>query len=71
MAKIDFSKLEDILSSSTDFSLTEKQYLRLTGRQMPKDTGYLTQRSALANFAKARGLQIRVREKTITFEKIS
>lgn len=69
MSKIDFSELESILNSSIDFSLTEKQYEKLTGRAMPKDTGYLIQRSALARFAKSRGLRVQVREKTITFVK--
>lgn len=69
MSKIDFSELESILNSSIDFSLTEKQYEKLTGRPMPKDTGYLIQRSALARFAKSRGLRVQVREKTITFVK--
>ena len=61
MSKIDFSELESILNSSIDFSLTEKQYEKLTGRPMPKDTGYLIQRSALARFAKSRGLRVQVR----------
>lgn len=69
MSKIDFSELESILNSSIDFSLTEKQYEKLTGRPMPKDTGYLIQRSALARFAKSRGVRVQVREKTITFVK--
>lgn len=69
MSTIDFSALESIINSSIDFSLTEKQYEKLTGRPMPKDTGYLIQRSALARFAKSRGLRVQVREKTITFVK--
>ena len=69
MSTIDFSALESIINSSIDFSLTEKQYEKLTGRAMPKDTGYLIQRSALARFAKSRGLRVQVREKTITFVK--
>lgn len=70
MSTIDFSALESIINSSIDFSLTEKQYEKLTGRAMPKDTGYLIRQSALARFAKkSRGLSIQVREKTITFVK--
>lgn len=69
MSAIDFSALESIINSSIDFSLTEKQYEKLTGRAMPKDTGYLIRQSALARFAKSRGLSIQVREKTITFVK--
>ena len=69
MSKIDFSKLAEILSSSTNFSLTEKQYEKLTGRKMPNDTTYLLHRSALARFADSLGLKIQVQEKVITFEK--
>lgn len=49
MPSIDFSKIAEMLESSTDFSLSEKQYKRLTGRAMPKDISYLTHRSAMAN----------------------
>ena len=69
MSKIDFSKIETMLNSSLNFSLSEKQYEKLTGRKMPKDTSYLINKSALANFAEKLGLRIRVQEKTISFEK--
>lgn len=70
MSKIDFSKIEYMLQSSMDFSLSEKQYEKLTGRKMPKDTAYLIQRSALSRFANKLGLRICVQEKTISFEKV-
>ena len=69
MAKIDFSKIENMLNSSLDFSLSEKQYEKLTGRKMPKDTSYLINKSALSRFANELGLKIKVQEKTISFEK--
>lgn len=31
MSRIDFSKIEEMLKSSIDFSLSEKQYENLTG----------------------------------------
>ena len=71
MSKIDFSKIHEMLKSSTNFSLSEKQYKNLTGRTMPKDTSYLTKKSALANFARSLDLLIQVHERTITFEKAS
>ena len=71
MAKIDFSKLGDMLNSSTNFSLTEKQYQAITKRRMPTDTSYLIHKSALARFAKEQGLKVQVHEKTITFEKVA
>lgn len=36
MAKIDFSKIAEMLNSSTDFSLTEKQYYNLTRRDLSR-----------------------------------
>ena len=41
MPSIDFSKIAEMLESSTDFSLSESQYKKLTGRTMPKDISYL------------------------------
>ena len=70
MSKIDFSRIGDMLDSSTNFSLTEKQYKKLTGRDMPKDTPYLIYKSALSKYVSERGLKIKVNEKTITFEKV-
>lgn len=68
MSKIDFSPIAEMLKSSTDFSLSEKQYQKMTGRKMPKDASYLTRKSALAKFARERGLRVCVHEKTISFE---
>ena len=36
MPSIDFFQIAEMLESSTDFSLSEKQYKKLTGRAMPK-----------------------------------
>ena len=69
MAKIDFSKIAEMLNSSTDFSLTEKQYYKLTRRNLPKDTSYLLNKSALARFSKEKNLEITVQERTISFKK--
>jgi len=69
MSKVDFSRIENMMRSPLNFSLTEKQYEKLTGRKMPKDTSYLIRRSALSKFAEEKGLKIKVQEKTISFEK--
>lgn len=71
MSKIDFSELEDILSTSINISLSEDQYKKITGRNMPKNESYLIRKSALANFALAHGLRIHVQKKAITFERIN
>lgn len=71
MASIDFSEIKKLIDSSTDFSLSEKQYKKLTGREMPTNKSYLIHNSALSRFANELGLAIKVHEneKTITFEK--
>lgn len=71
MSKIDFSELEDILNSSINTSLTEDQYKKITGRNMPKSESYLVRKSALANFALSHGSRIHVQKKAITFERIN
>ena len=68
MLRIDFSKIEEMIKSSIEFSLSEKQYENLTGRKMPKNN-YLIKQSAIAQFADGLGLSIKVHEKTITFER--
>lgn len=69
MSRIDFSKIEEMIKSSIDFSLSEKQYENLTGRKMPKNNYYLIKQSAIAKFADGLGLSIKIHEKTITFER--
>lgn len=69
MPKIDFSRIDEMVNSSLDFSLTEHQYQKLTGKALPKDTYYLTHKSALSRYAEQKGLKIVVHEKTISFQK--
>ena len=69
MLRIDFSKIEEMIKSSIEFSLSEKQYENLTGRKMPKNNYYLIKQSAIAQFADGLRLSIKVHEKTITFER--
>ncbi len=57
------------MDSSTNFSLTEKQYKELTGKDLPKDNSYIINRSALSRFAKSNNMKIAIQEKTISFEK--
>lgn len=69
MAKIGLSKIKEMVDSSLDFSLTEKQYEKLTGRKLPKDNSYIINKSSLDKFAKGYGLKIKIQGKTIAFEK--
>jgi len=67
--KVDFSKFLPLLESNEEFSITEKQYLKNTGREMPKDTYYLKHTSALSRKAEKYGYSIEVNERTIIFKK--
>ncbi|MBQ4052300.1 MAG: hypothetical protein IJD09_01455 [Clostridia bacterium] len=69
MARIDFSKIIPLLESNEEFSLTEKQYLKSIGREMPKETNYLIHQSALAKEVKKYGYFIEVKERTVILKK--
>ncbi len=67
--KVDFSKFLPLLESNEEFSVTEKQYFKSTGKEMPKDTYYLKKRSAFSKEAKRHGYSIEVNERTIILKK--
>ena len=69
--KLDLSKIIPLFESNQDFSITEKQYLKDTGRNLPKDTSYLKNRSALSKVAKNYNYSIEVKERTITLKKLN
>lgn len=66
---IDFSKIIPLFESKSEFSITEKQYFKDTGRGLPKDTYYLKNSSALAKKAKEFGYLIEVKERTIILKR--
>lgn len=68
--RIDFSKFIPLLSANEEFSITESQYKKNTGRDLPKNPYYLKRSSALAEVAKMHGFLIEVNERTINFKKI-
>ena len=68
--KVDFSKFLPLLESNEEFSITEKQYLKNTGWEMPKDTYYLKNYSALSKKAQEYGYSIEVNERTIILKKV-
>ena len=67
--KIDFSNFLPLLESKQEFSITEKQYQKNTGKELPKDPYYLKHSSALSKEAKRYGYLIEVNERTIIFKK--
>lgn len=59
-------KLEGIirqLDAGETFSMTNSQYKKSTGLNIPKDTNYLIKRSAVAQKARERGYKIVVHER--------
>ena len=69
MSRPDLKKIQTLLESNEDFSITEKQYKNSTGASMPKDTYYLKNRSALAKLANEHGFTVEVQERTISLKK--
>lgn len=67
--KIDFSKFLPLFDSNEEFSITERQYFKNTGREIPKDTYYLKNSSALSKKAAEFGYSIEVNERTIILKK--
>ncbi len=67
--KIDFSKFLPLLESKEEFSFTEKQYYKNTGKELPKNTRYLMKSSALSKIAAKYGYVIEVKERTIILKK--
>lgn len=67
--RIDFSKFIPLFSANEEFSITESQYKKNTGRDLPKNPYYLAHSSALSEIAKMHGFSIEVNERTINFKK--
>lgn len=65
MGKLKVDKLLPLFEAKEDFSLTEKQYEKSTGKPLPKGYYYLKNKSALANLAKKYGYIIEIKEKTL------
>lgn len=67
--KVDFSKIISLMKVNEDFSITESQYLKNTGREMPKNTWYLKNSSAFSKIAEKYGYTIEVKERTVLLKK--
>ena len=63
MAKINFENLIPLFEANQEFSLTESQYEKSTGKSLPKDFYYLKNKSALAKEANKYGYYIGIKEK--------
>lgn len=67
--KPNFTNLISLLEANEDFSITEKQYLKSTGADMPKGTYYLKNNSAFSKLAEQYGYTIEINERTISLKK--
>ncbi len=69
MATPNLDKIEKQMKTGETFSLTNSQYKKSTGLDIPKDAIYLIKRSAVAKKARENGYKIVVHERQISFEK--
>ncbi len=69
MSSPNLEKIIELLESGEQFSLTESQYQKNTGLNIPKNNTYLVKNSAVARKAKEYGYKLVVQERTILFEK--
>ena len=69
MAKLNLKKILPLLEAGKDFSLTERQYKKDTGQNLPKNPGYLKNQSAFARAAKSYGYVIEISERTVCLKK--
>lgn len=65
----DLTKLEELFSKGTPFSLTDAQYEAKTGVMLPKGKYYLLNNSALAKLCEKNGYELKLQEKTVYFER--
>ena len=69
MATPKLDSIVEQMQAGESFSLTNSQYKKSTGLDIPKDTSYLVKQSAVAKRAREMGYKIVVHERQISFEK--
>ena len=67
--KPQLEKLDSLFAKGNNFSLTDAQYEKKTGTQLPKDKYYLLNKSALAKKAEKEGYTIELIEKKVILKK--
>ncbi len=50
--KLEYTELNDLFNSGSNFSITDAQYREKMGKELPKDKFYIKNKSPLANVAK-------------------
>ncbi|MBQ6675108.1 MAG: hypothetical protein IJM75_03160 [Ruminococcus sp.] len=69
MANPNLKKIEELLKSGEEFNLTNSQYKKKTGLDIPKNPSYLINSSAIAKLADRYGRKIVLQERQISFVK--
>ncbi len=69
MAHPKLDKIKNLMSTGEEIVLTESQYKKSTGADMPKTANYLIKRSALSKAADEYGYRIEVIERTVVLKK--
>ncbi|GEM_PF-3122699 len=77
MSRPKLNRIEEQLKAGAEFTLTEEQYLTMTGTGIPIDNSYLKNRSAVARLAEKYNYHIVVKkvpkivkyERLVSFEK--
>lgn len=68
--KLLFTELDELFASGKDFEISDARYKEITGRDLPKGSSYLRNRSALANKARKNGYSITVKEEPVIVKKV-
>ncbi len=65
MSKLCFDGFNDLFESGKDFTVTDADYKQKVGKDLPKDTSYLKNRSSFAEFANKHGYRLEVFDEPI------
>ena len=71
MSRPDLESIKRKLEYGKEFAITDEQYRKKTGVDMPKSIYYTKTKSAVANLAKAYGFKLEIQQKVIKFIKES
>ena len=61
--------MDKFFDKGESFQLTDKEYENGAGINLPQNSSYLLNKSALAKKCKAHGYKLRLQEKVVYFEK--
>lgn len=65
------SNLLPLFEADSNFTLTETEYKKMTGANLPQNTKYIEEKSALSKYAEKLGYKVTVKERTVLLERKS